>query len=178
MMIFRYLSNTDRIHFAQCYPQFINTILRPQVWKSFSICLKKDIISLKELNWLLIYLNVNIVKLNVCFNDYNFTTLTLERIFQHVPYLVELTLNAYNLSELEPITDIVCRLRLLRNLNLSWKHLHNDHLINIVDKLVHLHSIELSTNNDIRLGLKYLALKSKPLKKFGLSQYKLILDVE
>lgn len=169
--IFKILNNTERINFMLAYPSYTKEIARSIYWTSFEICLNKNLISLNELRFLLNYLCKSLKGLFIDLCNYQFENIDTDLIelFRKLINVKSLICDASSLPQISTISDCICNnFKSLSSLNISWVFLENRHIIQIVDNLKNLDSIELATNMNISDGLYYLFEHSNSLKKFGI----------
>lgn len=159
----------------------METVLLPLYWTSFPICFRETVICFEDLNFLCQYLKNHIKKFNVDLNSYKNKWIDSElyELFKKLSNLEVLICNAYSLNESNSIVALISKhISGLKYIDISWSKLSNIDVISMGDGLVNLKSILITTDRDIRFGLKYLFKKAKPLKRFGLIQTELFIDSE
>lgn len=180
-LIFKKMDNLSRIKVAIALPNHIKTLAQPIYWTSFSVRFNKTTISFQDLQFLCKYQKNHLKKINVNLCSYNFVRVDkeLDDLFRNLSSLEAFVCNAYNLTETYLIVEFITKyMKNLKCLDISWRILNNDDVIRIIDNLENLDSIEITTDKDIRSGLKYIFTKSKPLKKFGPIQKEVFIDSE
>lgn len=165
--ILKELDHFSLIMFAFAFPCLRNTVIQPVYWKELLLNLHADVLEYEEIITITNYFKNFLKSLDVNLNGLNEREVfrTAKEIFENNSFLEKLKLQFMDDSY---IIDKVCQsLTSLKELELSFKNLNDDHIIQITHCIRTLKSLIICSDNEISYGLEYFLERSSNITGFG-----------
>lgn len=154
------------MRFLRAFPKYESIALQFDYWKDLSAYFTANWISIEDVVQVLDYFNGRINSLAIDVS--NFDEEKFERYFKYLSSMKSLIISSSE-SSVDCLVQYLCLtpFNQLKQLNLLYKELNDEHLIHLTHKFKHLRNIRLQSRQNLDYGLKYFLTNTPSLETLG-----------